>query len=204
MFTGIVETIGTVRAWTPRQSGVDINFQTSYLDLKLGESIAVDGVCLSAVPGENGSFTAHASAETLACTTLEQLALGERVHLERAMLPSTRFGGHIMTGHVDGVGTLESIHIHGECRELRFSVPESLVRFIAPKGSIAVNGTSLTVNDVSRQGSAETGFSVMLVPLTLEATCFSTYTVGKRVNLEADLLAKYVAQWLGRPSTYVP
>jgi len=157
--------------------------------LALGESIAVDGACLSVVSITGSGFEADASGETLARTTLGRLAPGERVHLERALRASDRLGGHFVTGHVDGVGTMIERRPAGDATWMAFRVPRELARFVAEKGSIAVDGVSLTVNLV--EGDR---FEVTLIPITLEKTKLGALEVGAAVNLEVDVVARYVAR----------
>jgi riboflavin synthase len=167
--------------------------------LALGESIAIDGCCLSAVelartPGSAGSapdrFAVDATAETLARTTLGTLPVGQQVNLERAVRAGDRLGGHLVTGHVDAVGKLLGRRDVGEAVAMRFSLPAELARFVAEKGSIAVGGVSLTVNAV-----AEGAFDVMIIPITLRVTTLGALAAGDPVNLEVDLVARYVARW---------
>lgn len=198
MFTGLIDSIGTVRSLEPQQGGLKLHVLTDYADLQLGESVAVDGVCLTVAQLRERLFVAHASGETLQHTNFGELQVGQQVHLERAACPTTRLGGHVVTGHVDGVAVLKHMQADAECQHLHLTAPKHLVRFIAPKGSVAVNGTSLTVNRVTGNE-----FEVMLVPHTLAVTCFGRYTTGQRVNLEIDILAKYVAQLLGKPGVDV-
>lgn len=198
MFTGLVESKGTVERRT--SAGVDarlvIRGELGPEGLVLGESIAVDGVCLTVAkivePGPgNCVFEADASAETLEKTTLGSLQKGTHVNLERAMPLGGRMGGHIVSGHVDGVGTIAERAPLGAALKVTFQVPPELSRFIAQKGSICVSGVSLTVNNV-----AGDRFDVVLVPHTQEKTSLESLAVGSRVNLEVDLLARYVERLL--------
>lgn len=165
----------------------------------LGESIAVDGACLTVKSFSEGHFEADASLETLDKTNLGDRHRGDRVHLERALALGERLGGHLVTGHVDGVGTLAGRATEGDYMRASFEVPKRLAPFLAPKGSITVNGVSLTVNAV-----AGTRFDVMLVPFTLDETTFGQMMPGARVNLEVDILAKYVASLMGKPGVDAP
>ena len=160
--------------------------------LALGESISIDGACLSVVESLAGAFAVDATAETLARTTLGTLPLGRSVNLERALQVGDRLGGHMVTGHVDGVGSLVGRKTVGEAVAMTFSVPAELARFVAEKGSIAVAGVSLTVNAVRADA-----FEVMLIPITLRATTLGDLAPGEQVNLEVDLVARYVARWVG-------
>lgn len=194
MFTGLVERIGRVESLTPTAKGARIDVRCDFGPLVLGESIATHGVCLTVVTDTGRGFVAEASAETLAKTVLGELRSGARVHLERALAAGARLGGHLVSGHVDGVGTLVRRDDDGDCARLTVEVPPSLAPFLAPKGSITINGTSLTVN-----GARANQFDVMLVPFTRKETTFDELAPGARVNLEVDILAKYVARLLGRP-----
>lgn len=194
MFTGIIHTVGQVAAIDRR--GGDARLRIIGLALPdgtLGESIAVSGVCLTAVEFIEDGFVADVSAETLACTTLGAWSVGQRVNLERALAVGERLGGHIVSGHVDGVGELVSRQADGRSQRLVLRAPAALARYIAAKGSIAVDGVSLTVNTVS---GAE--FGVNIVPHTLTHTSLDALRAGSRVNLEVDLLARYLERLLGR------
>ncbi len=194
MFTGLVEAVGRVLASESRGGDRRMRFACAGLGggaPVLGESIAVSGCCLTVVDFDAGSFAADVSSETLACTTLGGLAPGAAVNLERAMLPTTRFGGHLVAGHVDGVGLVAAIAPDGRAQRWRFTAPEPLLRYIAAKGSICVDGVSLTVNAVD-----SAAFEVALIPHTLAHTTFGTGTVGSAVNLEVDLVARYVERLL--------
>lgn len=194
MFTGLVADIGTVRRIDRSAEGAALAIESRFEALELGESIAVDGACLTVARIEAAQFFAEASAETLAKTTLGDRARGDRVHLERALRADERLGGHIVTGHVDGVGRLVERKPLGDSVLVTFEVPDRLASFIAPKGSVALDGVSLTVNEVD-----ERRFQVVLVPYTRKETTFDGKTPGARINVEADVLAKYVARLLGRP-----
>ncbi len=197
MFTGLVQVVGNI-ASAQRQAGelrlcIDTG-QLPITDLQLGESISVSGVCLTVVAFDVHSFCADASAETLALTTLGLLAPGTPVNLERAMLPTTRLGGHLVAGHVDGLGTVEAILAEGGSQRWRFTAPRKLLRYIAVKGSICVDGVSLTVN-----AADDSGFEVNLVPHTIANTAFARMQVGASVNLEVDLIARYVERLAQAP-----
>ncbi len=194
MFTGLVETLGTVRALDRKGVDATVRIECDLTAYQHGESIAVDGCCLSVTRSGEGWFSAEASGETLRMTSLGDRRVGDRVHLERALRHDARLGGHLVTGHVDGVGTIAAKRPLGDALEVAFEVPERLAPFLAPKGSICVDGVSLTVN-----GAAGTRFDVVLVPVTQDETMLSRRDVGARVNLEVDVLAKYVARLLGRP-----
>ncbi len=190
MFTGIVESIGKVVSLERIQEEWRLTLQTGSLsldDVKLGDSIAVSGCCLTVVQLTGDGFAADVSNETLRCTTLGDFKPGTRVNLEKAMQATDRFGGHIVSGHVDGVGELASREIEGKSHKLVFSVPDTLSRYIAAKGSICIDGTSLTVNQVD--GAS---FELTIIPQTWEETVFSEYEVGSPVNLEVDVIARYL------------
>ncbi len=158
---------------------------------RLGESVAINGCCLTVIGIDRGTWSFQAGAETLAKTTLDDLKNGSLVNLERALPANGRFGGHIVQGHVDGVATVSSIDRHGDWTDMTFALPRDLTDQIVPKGSIAVDGVSLTVVDVDH-GS----FSVALIPHTLQETNLGRRAVGDRVNIETDILGKYVARYL--------
>ena len=194
MFTGLIEAVGQVRAREARDGDLRLAFDTGALSLQglaLGESIAVSGVCLTVVAFDARGFAADVSRETLARTTLGTLAPGAPVNLERAMRADARFGGHVVAGHVDGVGLVASVGCDARSQRWRFEAPAALLRYVAPKGSICVDGVSLTVNAVDARG-----FEVNLVPHTLEHTAFGATPVGAPVNLEVDLIARYVERLL--------
>jgi len=194
MFTGLIEGVGQVAALEPRGGDVRLRIAVGSLpfeDVALGESIAVSGVCLTVIEFDAGSFAADASTETLTLTTLGGLLVGQAVNLERAMRPTDRLGGHLVSGHVDGVGRVLSIHDDARAQRWRFAAPASLSKYIATKGSICVDGVSLTVNAVDAEG-----FEVALIPHTVSHTAFSSTRVGDPVNLEIDLVARYVERLL--------
>ena len=199
MFTGLIQAVGRLHGRVPTGGDERLRFGVATLpfgDVQLGESIACNGVCLTVVAfdaaprdGSSAFFDADVSTETLALTTLGALPVDAAVNLERALRVGDRLGGHLVSGHVDGVGAVESIIDDARGQRWRFSAPKPLLRFIAQKGSIAVDGTSLTVNVVD-----DTGFEVMLVPHTLAHTGFGAMPVGTPVNLEIDTVARYVAR----------
>jgi riboflavin synthase len=194
MFTGLVEATGTLRSKHATGSGARLVLATPNWNLTLGESIAVDGVCLTALALGSGSFEADVSRETLARTTLGSLAIGAELNLERSLALGDRVGGHLVTGHVDAVVSVEAItKIDRACR-VEVSLEPALAYLVAEKGSITLNGVSLTVNTVSARS-----FSVMLIPHTLETTNLKQLAVGASLNLEIDLLARYVARWQSAP-----
>ena len=190
MFTGLVQAVGSLRDAQPRGGDLRLRINVGALpmdEVQLGESIAVSGVCLTVVEFDQQSFAADVSNETLSLTTLGALAVGASVNLERALLPTTRLGGHLVAGHVDGIGHVEKTWADGRSQRWRFSAPVGLLRYIANKGSICVDGVSLTVNLAD-----DTGFEVNLVPHTIEHTAFASTPAGSPVNLEVDLIARYV------------
>lgn len=199
MFTGLIEQLGTIEALERRDDGLSIRISCTLHPYELGESIAVNGTCLTVKSFSRTHFDADASLETLDKTNLSDLAEGARTHLERAMALGDRLGGHLVTGHVDGVGTLVEKVAEGDYVRARFEVPTNLAPFVAPKGSIAIDGVSLTVNAVKGRQ-----FDVMLVPYTLRETTFGEMEPGTRVNLEVDILAKYVASLMGKPGVDAP
>jgi|ERR1051326_7140756 riboflavin synthase len=194
MFTGIVTALGTVRSIEPIGDGKDMRLviEAPWPDtasIAVGASIACSGCCLTAIAVGSDSFTADASAETLGCTILGTWTVGTRVNLERSLKIGDELGGHMVSGHTDGVGeALSSTSENGSAR-WRFRVPKSLSRFIAVKGSVAVNGVSLTVNEI--EGDI---FGVNIIPHTASVTGFSMMKPGDKVNIEIDMLARYVAR----------
>jgi riboflavin synthase len=197
MFTGLVAVTGTLAACASRGPGARLVLRASFDDgpLTLGESIAVDGVCLSVDAIVEGGFEVDASAETLARTTLGRLAPGAAVHFERALRAGDPLGGHLMSGHVDGVGTLKARRAVGDAVWMAFGLEPALARFVAEKGSIAIDGVSLTVNTVSVGD-----FEVTLIPHTLRKTKLGALAPGDPVNLEVDIIARYVARLMSSPS----
>jgi riboflavin synthase len=194
MFTGLIEGVGALASIEPRGGDVRLRIDAGTLpftDIRLGESIAINGVCLTVIAFDDAGFEADVSTETLALTTLGRLGPGAPVNLERAMRPHDRLGGHLVSGHVDGVGAVESIEPDARAQRWRFSAPAALLRYVAKKGSICVDGVSLTVNEVD-----DAGFEVALVPHTVAHTAFSASRAGDAVNLEIDLVARYVERLL--------
>jgi riboflavin synthase len=194
MFTGIVQGVGTVRALEPHGGDVTIVLDTGSVALEgveLGGSIAVSGVCLTATRFDRSSFAADVSRETLSLTTLGQWQVGTRVNLEKALLAGQALGGHYVTGHVDGVGEVVSRHDDARSVRMEFRVPAELARYVARKGSICIDGVSLTVN-----GAQGDRFDVNLVPHTLEVTTLGLLQAGSRVNLEVDIIARYVERMM--------
>ncbi|MEK0266971.1 riboflavin synthase [Stenotrophomonas rhizophila] len=195
MFTGIIEGVGRLAARDTLGGDVRFTFDVGTLpfeNVQMGESIAINGVCLTVIAYDATRFQADASTETLGLTTLGQLADGAVINLERAMRPTDRLGGHLVSGHVDGLGQVLSVHDDARAQRWRFAAPAALLRYIARKGSICVDGVSLTVNEVDEQG-----FEVALIPHTVANTAFAATAVGSAVNLEIDLVARYVERLLG-------
>lgn len=195
MFTGIIQTVGRIARLEPRGGDVRLYVDTAGLDLadvQLGDSIAVSGVCLTAVTLEPRGFGADVSNETLALTTLGKLKAGDPVNLEKALRLADRLGGHLVSGHVDGMGKVVSITPDGRSQRWTFEVPANLARYIAAKGSICIEGTSLTVNEVDGLR-----FGVNLIPHTVEHTVFHARRPGDAVNLEVDVVARYVERLMG-------
>lgn len=197
MFTGIIAAIGEVERLEPRGGDLRLHLRTGALDMSriaIGDSIAVNGVCLTAVvlrPGSAGGFAADVSRETLSLTSLGGLGPGARVNLEAALTLATPLGGHLVSGHVDGLGSVLEVREDARSWRLRVQAPAALARYIAPKGSIAIDGTSLTVNAV-----AGAVFELNIVPHTLTQTIIGGYRAGTRVNLEVDLIARYLERLL--------
>ncbi|AEF99064.1 riboflavin synthase [Methylomonas methanica] len=190
MFTGIILAVGSIAAIQPRGGDCRLKIDTGKLsltDCALGDSIAVNGVCLTAVELGAHYFCADVSNETLSRTTLKTARTGTEVNLELALTPATRLGGHIVSGHVDGIGKVVEKQADGRSIRFKFKAPDTLAKYIAEKGSICINGISLTVNTVD--GAY---FSVNIVPHTLQETTLGTTDVGSEVNLEVDLLARYL------------
>ena len=194
MFTGLIAGVGTLEAREDRGGDARLRIgagSLAFSDVQLGESIAVNGVCLTVVAFDATWFEADASSETLALTTLGELPVGRALNLERAMRANDRLGGHLVSGHVDGVGRV--LHVWDDARAQRwmFEAPAPLRRYVATKGSICVDGVSLTINAVD-----DTGFEVALVPHTIAHTAFARTAIGDVVNLEVDLVARYVERLL--------
>ena len=200
MFTGIIKAVGQIERVTPVGEDARLNIAVVDLDMSdvaLGDSIAVNGVCLTVVEFDNSSFQVHVSKETLSCTV--GLDTPKAANLEKAMQLADRLGGHLVSGHVDGVGQVVKFDKLGDCMQLVIRAPHAISRYIAVKGSIAVDGVSLTVNSVD--GDV---FSINLIPHTLEVTTLKLLGIGSRVNLEIDLIARYVermVQWNNEPET---
>ncbi len=207
MFTGLIEATGNIYSIDKTTNGAVIWVESAALDfsdISLGDSISVNGVCLTVVEIKleafrqqaSQGFKVEASLETLQRTNFGDYETGQGVNLEKALLPTTRLGGHLVSGHVDGVGEVEKIFEKGNAREFIISAPQQLYRYIAEKGSICIDGISLTVNSVD-----VSGFRITIIPHTLKKTQMGQYKVGSRVNLEVDLLARYTEQLLKHGTT---
>ena len=188
MFTGLVQRVGAVAGVERSDAGARITIETPLVaELSAGDSIAINGVCLTVVELNGGSFAAEAMNETLARSSLGDLAPGSEVNLELPLRATDRLGGHVVQGHVDGVGTIEEASADGFARRIRVEAPADVLRYVVEKGSIAVDGVSLTVTEVD-----ERSFTVSLIPETLQRTNLGQLEAGSRLNLEVDVLAKYV------------
>lgn len=190
MFTGIVEAKGFLKNQQQLSGGTRLTIQSNGLDfsdVKIGDSIAVNGACLTVVELDSDTFSADVSIESLSKTTIGNWLVGDLLNLEKALRASDRLGGHMVSGHVDGVGEIVSREASGSAYEFKISVPRQLTRYIAKKGSVTINGISLTVNAV-----ANDTFSLMIIPHTLEVTTLDTAEVGDQVNVEVDLIARYL------------
>lgn len=190
MFTGIVQSVGEIRAVTARGGDVELLVHAPQLGLDsvaIGDSIAVSGCCLTVTRLEPNSFAADVSTETLSVTTLSQWRTGTRVNLEKALCAGQPLGGHYVTGHVDGVATVASLSGDARSTRMQFDLPPDLARYVARKGSVCIDGVSLTVNEV--EGAR---FGVNLIPHTLEVTALGECRVGTRVNVEVDIIARYL------------
>ncbi|GAA5443322.1 riboflavin synthase [Microbulbifer sp. NBRC 101763] len=194
MFTGIIEAVGEIAELQPQGGDLRVRVRSGKLDLTdvgLGDSIATNGVCLTVVDLPGDGYWADVSAETLDVTSVSSWKKGDRANLEKALTPQTRLGGHIVSGHVDGIGEVVWRKSEARAERFRLRAPENLARYIAHKGSITVDGTSLTVNAVD---GAE--FELTIVPHTLQETIMGSYSAGTRVNLEVDLIARYLERLL--------
>ncbi|WP_027714211.1 riboflavin synthase [Desulfuromonas sp. TF] len=194
MFTGLIEDLGTVREFRQGAESIRLTVATGIpmSELQLGESIAVNGICLTVVSFGGGVFSADVSPETLDRTSLGGLAPGARVNLERALRLSDRLGGHLVSGHVDALATITERRRDANAIRFTFALPEAVDRYLVEKGSVAIDGISLTVNAVSDQT-----FSVAVIPHTLEMTTLKEKSVGARVNIEVDIIGKYVERLMG-------
>ncbi len=201
MFTGLIEDLGTLREihTGANQARLTVATGLPMTELALGESIAVNGVCLTVTSFGDGAFSAEVSPETMACTTLGNLARGARVNLERALRLSDRLGGHLVTGHIDGQGRIVERRKDGNAWRFKFQTDAAVSAFLVAKGSVTIDGISLTVNEV-----AQDTFSLAIIPLTLSKTTLQDRNVGDTVNVETDLIGKYVARFLQDGSNAKP
>jgi len=194
MFTGIIEAVGSIAKIDDVGGDVRLTVNVGTLDMsdvQLGDSIAVNGVCLTAIEFDSASFSADVSNETVSLTSLKGLSIGSSVNLEKALLPTTRLGGHLVSGHVDGLGEVLEIKQESRSVQITIQVPEALKRYVSVKGSVCIDGTSLTVNSVD-----DDKFSINIVPHTQQRTIIENYSVGTKVNLEVDLIARYLERLL--------
>jgi riboflavin synthase len=191
VFTGLVEKTGRLARRVPRGSGFALEIATDIGPLVLGESVSVNGACLTVVTMDGRGFSADVSVETHERTTLGSVAVGDTVNLERALAVGDRLGGHLVSGHVDGVAEVVAVAKDGEALRVTVSAPDDVMPFVAPKGSVALDGVSLTVNRVDG-----TRFEIMLIPHTVAITTLKTIAPGRRLNLEVDLVARYVVRYL--------
>jgi riboflavin synthase len=199
MFTGIIESVGKLSQLTKKNGGYRVEISTGKLnlsDVKLGDSIASNGVCLTVVAITSQSFCADVSGETISLTGFANYAIGEVINLEKAVTPTTRLGGHMVSGHVDGIGTIAKIINNGSSDDYWVSAPIELMRYIALKGSITIDGISLTVNGID-----DTRFRLTIVPHTSDETTINSFSVGTKVNIEVDQVARYLERLMSFQST---
>ncbi len=199
MFTGIVQAVGMVRGVSPKGGDAELMLDAGTLGLdgvSVGDSISVNGCCLTATSIQGARFSADVSRETLTVTTLGELREGARVNLEKALCAGQPLGGHYVTGHVDGIAVVAAMQDDGRSHRVSFEVPPELARYIARKGSVAIDGVSLTVNEVDG-----VRFGVNLIPHTLTATTFGALRLGTRVNVEVDIIARYLERLLSQTTT---
>ena len=203
MFTGIIEEIGAVTAIEPSGDGVRLSVRAplAVSDASHGDSISVNGVCLTVVEQDETSFTADVMRQTLDMSTLAALAPGRPVNIERATAVGTRLGGHVVQGHIDGTGVIREVRPGERWRVVRVGVPAALAPLVVDKGSIAIDGVSLTISAVSEPGEPEPWLEVSLIPETLEATTLAERVAGDPVNLETDILARHVQRMLAFTAT---
>lgn len=201
MFTGLVQATGVLDACVDVRDGRQLTLKCPLeaRDLELGASVAINGVCLTVTAASSGGASFEAAFETLRKTTLGELSVGDTVNLEPALRMGDALGGHLVSGHVDGVGALRSVQERGDAWEVWIDTPDDLARYIAPKGSVTIDGVSLTVNDVDMRG-----FMIGIIPHTLSVTTLGQRRTGDAVNLEVDVLARYVARLLQFEPTSAP
>jgi len=193
MFTGIIEETGTISAILKTSQGAVLSVKCEKIldDLKIGDSVAIDGACQTIVKLRSDGFDVEAANETLNLTTFSEFMQGRKVNLERAMPANGRFGGHIVSGHVENTGTFVRQKQEGFAKILYFSVPQEVANYLVYKGSIAINGVSLTIASLQ-----ENIFSVSAIPLTIEETNLASLTIGDKINIEPDIIAKYIEKFL--------
>jgi len=193
MFTGLVEEVGTLKRAIPNQDGKELQISASRIleDVKMGDSIAIDGVCLSVTSFTNNSFNVQAVHETLRKSTLGNLKSSSKINLERAMSANGRFGGHIVQGHVDGTGSISVINQYQNSAEIEIALPRDLMKYIVPKGSITISGISLTVAE-----KHDTSIKIAVIPITFQDTNLADKKIGDKVNIETDLFAKYIENFM--------
>lgn len=199
MFTGIISELGTVVDVLPNENGrrLTVDAHETAAGLRIGESVSINGVCLTVVGRNDETFTVEVVRESIDRTTLGELEMNSRVNLERPLSSTGRFDGHIVQGHVDGVGIVTRISPEGDASRIRIEVPVEVARYIVEKGSITLDGTSLTVSALSETGAAPAWVEVVLIPHTLAVTVFASRQRGSRINLEVDVIAKYVERLMG-------
>lgn len=198
MFTGIIEAVGTINAISINSQGARIDIGTGGLDMsdvKLGDSIAANGICLTVIDFNSGSYSADVSKETLSRTGFANYSVGQKVNLEKAMLATTRFGGHMVSGHVDAVCEITAVTNNGNSNEYWLAMPDDIAHYVAEKGSITIDGISLTVNAIK-----DNHFRLTIVPHTTEQTIIGFYQAGTKVNVEVDLVARYLERLLLKKS----
>jgi len=198
MFTGIIEAIGTIKAININGQGARLEINVGSLDMsdvQLGDSIATNGICLTVVDFSSTSYSADVSTETLTRTGFANYKTGQKVNLEKAMLPTTRFGGHIVSGHVDAMAEVTAITPSGNSTDYWISMPDEVAPYIAEKGSVTIDGVSLTVNSLSKSQ-----FRLTIVPHTANETIIAHYQVGTKINLEVDVMARYIERLLMKKS----
>ena len=194
MFTGLIQTVGSIQLIESQGRDKRVMIETGQLPMagvELGASIAVNGVCLTALDLQDNQFSADVSAETVEHTTFASMQIGTKVNLELSLTPSSRLGGHFVSGHVDGVGEVIKRYADGRSERFIFKAPTPIMKYIAQKGSICINGVSLTVNEVDRDS-----FGVSIVPHTLQETVIGDFSAGTKVNLEVDVIARYLERLL--------
>lgn len=194
MFTGIIQAVGQIRSISASDKGATLSFATADMDFStvaIGDSIAINGVCLTAIEVGEDYFVADLSQETLDCTIFSQLQAGDRVNMEKALRLSQGIDGHLVSGHVDGIAKVVDKYPEGESVRFKISLPQNLVKYVARKGSVCINGVSLTVNDIENDV-----FGINIVPHTLSATTLGELVVGSEVNLEVDIIARHLEQLL--------